>query len=146
VKVFIRNRDYKIPAFANDTKPVAQPLDGIDQVLQAVAAVDEVLRTIGDAVQKLRISIIPVPCPDILHQREEFLVENQWIGLAADIQPFSNEISADEIGIAKPALNRFAAFFHHRPQFCSWNVRNTKWGQICSEFIPSRRISRSSTT
>src|SRR6202008_69740 len=107
--------------FAQDAKPVQQARRRIDQVLQAMAAVNEVKLAIRYIGKKLPIPIFPVPGADGLHAAEQLPVQYQGVRLATYIKASAHEVSAGEVGVAEPAHDGFAAFFHFRLQsFAGW--------------------------
>ncbi len=63
-------------------------------VLEAVAAVDEVVGLVFRSIKELRVTVLNVPCPRGAHQREQFNIKRQGVRPAADIKSVSNQIPA----------------------------------------------------
>ena len=89
----------EMPAGPDHAQPVAQALAGVDEVLQAVAAMDEIEFPIRHTLEELRVAVLPIPGLDRRHLAEQFPVQGQRIGFAADIQSPPDKIAINEVRI-----------------------------------------------
>ena len=113
-------------------------------MLEAVAAVDEVVRVVGHSGQVLRVAVLEVPRAYAPYAAEYLAVQRERVRFAADVQPVANKVLVDEVRLAQTAGNRFTAFLHRVSSLANGALK-TKWGQICSEARPSRLMSNVST-
>lgn len=134
VEIFVRAGDDEIAVGLDDAQPVAQPFLRIAQMLEAMRGVHEIVGFVGDAGHELRVAVLEIPDPDIAHEGEEFAIERQRIGPAADIDAIANEIAPHEVRIAHPARDGFAQFFHSC--LVNWeSARSSSYAFLTNEII-----------
>lgn len=75
VHVLIRDRHDEVAAGFQHPEPILEAFKWVDEVLEAVAAMDEVDAVVGHRLEELGVPVFPVPGSNRVHAAEELFIE-----------------------------------------------------------------------
>jgi hypothetical protein len=81
-------------------------------MFEAVATVEEIEAIIWYTAHQLSVAIFPIPGLDACYLAEQFLIKDQRVWFATDVDSVTDEISTCEIGVRQTPRYGLAALFH----------------------------------